>query len=138
MRSVLLWLAIGMLGAAAPAAAAEITFYNCDDSAHTLEAYNTDDPTCVRPVESMRIPPCASYEIGCGTPGGCKFLGLPPNPAPGCLTAPNLSGPSPYVIVNNNKTGGAIYMALPNFNAAFRQPGIPNDFCVCVEGDIPK
>lgn len=46
MRRMLVWLAVGMLGTVAPAAAGTLGLSNCTQSTPTVDTYNQGDSFC--------------------------------------------------------------------------------------------
>jgi hypothetical protein len=71
MRQVLLWLAVGMLGAASPAAADNLTLFNCSEEPITFKLYNEGDIFCAIPKHTFTLNKCGlSMQSGCE--GLCK------------------------------------------------------------------
>ena len=70
MRNVLLWLAIGMLGAVAPAAADSLTVKNCTGQSIGFKIYNEGDIVCSIPRCSASLANCSSNTYQCD--GKCK------------------------------------------------------------------
>jgi hypothetical protein len=84
MRSVLFWLAIGMLGAAVPAAATGLVrVSNCTSTERTLTAYTQ---TCPITGSGYRVMPCRTVTVTCQKLP-CK-IGIPPQT---CETATDWS-----------------------------------------------
>jgi hypothetical protein len=68
MRRVLFWLAIGMLGAAAPAAADTLRLSNCLWG-KTVSIFNS---SCALPPTVTTLPACGTLVFNCD--GGCKVM----------------------------------------------------------------
>ena len=69
MRQMLLWLAIGVLGAVFPAAAGEMNVYTCTYVPGDLTSYNVDDTSCTTPKSSIvaDMNPCSKATLRCDT-----------------------------------------------------------------------
>jgi hypothetical protein len=77
MRRMLLWLAIGMLGAVAPAAADTISVWNCSGGSISFKLYNEGDIFCAIAKYSVTLANCSlTTTLQCD--GKCKVdtLGL--------------------------------------------------------------
>ena len=85
MRNVLLWLAIGMLGAVAPAAADSLTVKNCTGQSIGFKIYNEGDIVCWVPRYSASLANCSSNTYQCD--GKCKVEPV----GPGCLNFQKLN-----------------------------------------------
>jgi hypothetical protein len=70
MRNVLLWLAIGMLGAAAPAAADGLTVKNCTGQTIAFKTYNERDGVCWVARNDVSIGNCSVQGLTCD--GKCQ------------------------------------------------------------------
>jgi hypothetical protein len=77
MRNVLLWLAIGMLGAAVPAAADSLTVKNCTGQSIAFKVYNEGDIVCWVPRYAVNLANCSSNTYQCD--GKCKVEPMGPD-----------------------------------------------------------
>ena len=77
MRNVLLWLAIGMLGAVAPAAADSLTVKNCTGQTITFKTYNEGDIVCWIARNDVSVGNCSTQGLACD--GKCQVTVLGPN-----------------------------------------------------------
>jgi hypothetical protein len=68
MQRVLFWLAIGMLGTAVPASAAELRISNCMTSNRQITAFN--GAWCPTTGVAYSVPACGTVVLGCAT---CKI-----------------------------------------------------------------
>ena len=129
MRRVLLWLAIGMLGAASPAAAAvTLTLYNCTAQNLSLTVYSELDALC-GPNFLSNVAKCGAVTLSCGM-AKCKVAGLP-GLGSTCGNYPLLEGKR--VIPKNGKT---TYSTV-EFNNFRGGAGWALN-CVCREDQIPQ
>ena len=132
MRRMLLWLAIGMLGAAAPAAAVagDITFFNCTAGNLDLRAYDSPDPLCWIASSSAGFGTCGSVRLVCPATT-CKVKGVPGR-AQDCGSLPSWGSGSKIAIT---KLGTSTKAALQNLMANYDEAAWKRH-CECAEGDV--
>jgi hypothetical protein len=100
MRWVSFWLAIGIFGAVFPAAADNLSIYNCSEGEIALKLYNEKDGLCWVERYSFSLPKC-SFSVTYTCDGPCKVSPL----GSSCLGYAKLSGQW-VVKKGNNITGG--------------------------------
>ena len=133
MRRMLLWLAIGMLGAVFPAAAVagDITFFNCTAGNLDLAAYDGPDLVCWIASSSVAgFPTCGSVRLVCPAVA-CKVKGVPGRPQD-CGSLPSWGSGSKIAIT---KQGTVTKDALQNLSAN-RDEATWKQHCECAKGDV--
>jgi hypothetical protein len=92
MGRMLVWLALGILGTAVPAAADSLTFRNCNESSFYIKTWNQNDTWCLIARDSRWIDSCTSYTFTCD--GKCQVQAF--GGVQGCASWPLMEGT--YVI----------------------------------------
>ena len=72
MRGLAFWLANGIFGIGAPAAAETLTLSNCSDGTPSMSAFDEQDSTCWTPRSQATLPRCGTVAFDCS--GKCKLI----------------------------------------------------------------
>jgi hypothetical protein len=99
MRRMLMWLAIGMLGAVAPAAADSLLVKNCTGQSIAFKVYNEGDIVCWVPRYAVNLANCSSNTYQCD--GKCKVEPV----GPGCPNFRKLN--SSWTVLNSMSYNGS-------------------------------
>ena len=129
MRRMLLWLAIGMVGAAAPAAAVNFIISNCTTQPKRFDVYNDWDGICALPSTYMTISPCQSDTLWCNA-NTCKVEGFS-GEGTECWAHPKLNG---HWVIRKDTSQRMPKTELDKLR------GTPDwaTYCACSEDRIPQ